>query len=364
MNKILISFAVVALIQLLWCLVLWRYYDHFFQRNKFLSFAVVSNNAEFPEFSRNDYRKWSRARFTVCGTFLLPFRLCFLLFVIFGGACVIYLLSLIERLCARWEGARSFIKKCGRFTIRSGMKVVLFVMGVRVTRSTVELNPQNYPQLIVGGAENTAHVSISNHITWIDIFYLLSILPPGFLAKSSVKRVPCVSFIARYLNSLFVEREQRSDRSQTIQALKSRSEEMKRRPQEYLLHVFPEGTTTNGKYVLKFKPGAFLMKLPLKLFSLSYQSAFDPAMNLVSDLDNIIGILSQPVMHLHCEEVVGLISPQPGVELNEFITAVESVYFHEFGLNCTGRCFTDKKQFEKQIAELRAEPRPSAVTRS
>ena len=38
--------------------------------------------------------------------------------------------------------------------------------------------------------------------------------------------------------------------------------------------IFPEGTTTNGKYIISFKRGAFAHMFPVKIFGLKYDARY------------------------------------------------------------------------------------------
>ena len=38
--------------------------------------------------------------------------------------------------------------------------------------------------------------------------------------------------------------------------------------------IFPEGTTTNGKYIISFKRGAFAHMFPVKIFCLKYDARY------------------------------------------------------------------------------------------
>ena len=69
---------------------------------------------------------------------------------------------------------------------------------------------------------------------------------------------------------------------------------MKQRCDDILVHkkrfpslmVFPEGTTNAGNFLMKFKQGAFIHNVPLKLYALEYKNnGFNPCMNLVTELE-------------------------------------------------------------------------------
>lgn len=70
---------------------------------------------------------------------------------------------------------------------------------------------------------------------------------------------------ARGIQSIFVDRSSREDKDSVKDALKLRGKlinEGKRYPP---ILIFPEGTTSNGKYLISFKRGAFEPLLPIKI---------------------------------------------------------------------------------------------------
>ena len=105
---------------------------------------------------------------------------------------------------------------------------------------------------------------ISNHIGVYDIILNMSLNSSGFLSKEEIKDVPLVGTIARGINCLFVKRENQEDRARIFIELEQRQKDFYEGKILTPLCIFPEGTTTNGKYILKFKKGAFYSLLPIK----------------------------------------------------------------------------------------------------
>jgi lysophosphatidylcholine acyltransferase/lyso-PAF acetyltransferase len=59
------------------------------------------------------------------------------------------------------------------------------------------------------------------------------------------------------------------------------------------IHIFPEGTTTNGKYIISYKKGAFEPLLPIKMFCLKYGLRhFNPSLDSIGMGSNYILLLS------------------------------------------------------------------------
>ena len=105
---------------------------------------------------------------------------------------------------------------------------------------------------------------ISNHIGFYDVVLNMAYHSAGFMAKFEVQDYPLVGVIAKGINCLFVKRENEEDRMKIFQELEQRQQDFYDGKILSPLLLFPEGTTTNGKYILKFKRGAFYHLLPIK----------------------------------------------------------------------------------------------------
>jgi lyso-ornithine lipid O-acyltransferase len=90
----------------------------------------------------------------------------------------------------------------------------------------------------------------ANHISYIDITVLGSIIPGSFVAKSEVARWPFFGWLAKLQRSVFVDRRVRSIATQ-------REMIGKRLAAGDALILFPEGTSGDGNRVLPFKSALF-----------------------------------------------------------------------------------------------------------
>lgn len=93
----------------------------------------------------------------------------------------------------------------------------------------------------------TSTMVVANHISWVDIHALNSIVPLRFIAKSEIKNWPIIGYLARKANVLFINREKRQDAARIMQVT-SRS-----LMDGDNLCLFPEGTTTDGTTMMPFK---------------------------------------------------------------------------------------------------------------
>jgi 1-acyl-sn-glycerol-3-phosphate acyltransferase len=87
---------------------------------------------------------------------------------------------------------------------------------------------------------------VANHISWLDIFALLSVQPARFVAKSELRRWPFVGPLITGVGTLYVERARRRD---THNVNRQAAEALARGD---VLAIFPEGTTTDGTTLLPF----------------------------------------------------------------------------------------------------------------
>lgn len=80
--------------------------------------------------------------------------------------------------------------------------------------------------------------------------------------------------VARYVQCVFLERQSATAREATLNKIKNRVEEYNKDPVNVApLLIFPEGTTSNGRSIMKFKIGAFSDLAPITIFGLKYTCA-------------------------------------------------------------------------------------------
>jgi 1-acyl-sn-glycerol-3-phosphate acyltransferase len=101
---------------------------------------------------------------------------------------------------------------------------------------TVEGRPAEPPLLIA-----------SNHVSWMDISVLGSVLPVSFIAKSEVSGWPVVRTLSRLQRSVYIERQKRAKTGAAAEAIASRVS------RGDIMVLFAEGTTGDGARVLPFR---------------------------------------------------------------------------------------------------------------
>jgi 1-acyl-sn-glycerol-3-phosphate acyltransferase len=105
------------------------------------------------------------------------------------------------------------------------------------------------------------YVVMANHTSHVDVPLLFMALPfvPGFLAKKELDRVPFLSMALRAGGHVLLDR---SDRGSAMQALRAAAEHVRR---GNTVAVFPEGTRGDGRTLLPFKKGGFLIAKSAKV---------------------------------------------------------------------------------------------------
>jgi len=112
-------------------------------------------------------------------------------------------------------------------------RLACFMAGINVR---VEGQPATAPLLIA-----------ANHISWLDISVLGSVLPVSFVAKQEVARWPVVGTLARLQRSVFIDRTRRSQTAEATAAIASRV------GRGDVIVLFAEGTTGDGNRVMPFR---------------------------------------------------------------------------------------------------------------
>jgi lyso-ornithine lipid O-acyltransferase len=96
-------------------------------------------------------------------------------------------------------------------------------------------------------ARDRAVLVVSNHVSWVDIIVIGSVMPVAFVAKSEVAKWPLVGVTARMQRTVFVDR---TRRQQTTDAI---SEIVARLKARIPVVLFAEGTSSDGNRVLPFR---------------------------------------------------------------------------------------------------------------
>jgi lyso-ornithine lipid O-acyltransferase len=103
----------------------------------------------------------------------------------------------------------------------------------------------------VSGGPDGSCLTVSNHLTYLDILVYGAVRPFVFVAKSEVRRWPLLGTLAKLGGTIFV------DRGRSLQVAEaSRQIEQGLRDGLAVL-VFPEGTSSDGREVLPFRSPLF-----------------------------------------------------------------------------------------------------------
>ena len=89
---------------------------------------------------------------------------------------------------------------------------------------------------------------VSNHVSYTDIILIAAQLPAVFVAKSEVAGWPLIGGICRSVDTLFIDRQNKRDIPRVMDEIESILRDGRG------VVIFPEGTSTSGDSVLRFKP--------------------------------------------------------------------------------------------------------------
>ncbi|WP_274035158.1 lysophospholipid acyltransferase family protein [Streptomyces sp. MMBL 11-1] len=123
---------------------------------------------------------------------------------------------------------------------RSWARALPRAFGVRVTVR------RHAPEAETGG-----ELVVANHISWLDIPLIASVLPGRMVAKSEIRRWPLLGPLAALGGTLFIERDRLRALPAAVRALTAALRSGSR------VVVFPEGSTWCGRGGGAFRPAAF-----------------------------------------------------------------------------------------------------------
>lgn len=124
------------------------------------------------------------------------------------------------------------------------LRIILIISGVKKEVKGIDNVPKEEAVLYV-----------SNHRSYFDILVGYTSVPTltGYVAKKEMRKLPFISIWMKYLNCLFL------DRDNVREGLKTILEGVEHIKNGYSIFISPEGTRSQGSEMLPFKEGSFKM---------------------------------------------------------------------------------------------------------
>lgn len=164
------------------------------------------------------------------GWLLFALRIPLLAFLCYGGLLVLLILRAVE--APVFAPRRPVTPLITRLVCRGA----LVILGLRYH--------------VRGAPMQARGAVVANHSTWLDIFALNACQSVYFVSKSEVARWAGIGWLARATGTVFIARDPKEAKAQQAEF------EARIRAGHKLL-FFPEGTSTDGRGVLPFKPTLF-----------------------------------------------------------------------------------------------------------
>ncbi|KRW98563.1 hypothetical protein PPERSA_00055 [Pseudocohnilembus persalinus] len=318
-------------------------------------------------FERYDRKNWNLVEIYLGAIFLLPIRTIAIVFfmLLLGVFCkVIGVQSTLEQ-------ARTEMSSFQRYSIRGFVyfvtRIILISSGfyyIGVKKEKITDYEPTYPaQTYKETKNNKASIIVCNHQSWIDIMLMTNMFQPSFLSKMDVYKYPLFGRAAVALQCLFVERESEEARQDIIQQIQTRGKNIKNGKNFAPILIFPEGTTTNGRYLLDFKKGAFEPGLPVKIMCVKYLPRnFNPALDSVDTLDNYILLASQFYNRVQVIELDNYYPDHLGItdyskDWGVYAKAVKTIMVNVLKIKESSFGFRDSKEYMEVLKQRQKELR-------
>uniref|UniRef100_A0ABM5EIS5 Lysophospholipid acyltransferase LPCAT4 isoform X2 n=1 Tax=Pogona vitticeps TaxID=103695 RepID=A0ABM5EIS5_9SAUR len=203
-----------------------------------------------------------RAKFYVLGVLLAPIRVA-LAFVVLFLIWPFALLQVVglpeETLHEPFTGWRNTVSHSSVYLLSRLMFFLLGFMHIRVRGQRA--SRLEAPILVA-----------APHSTFFDPIILLPCDLPKVVSRTENLHVPVIGALLRFNQAILVSRHDPASRKKVVEEVKKRATSQGKWPQ---VLFFPEGTCSNKKALLKFKPGAFISGVPVQPVLIRYPNSLD-----------------------------------------------------------------------------------------
>lgn len=123
----------------------------------------------------------------------------------------------------------------------------------------------------VTGTPPRSGLLVSNHLSYVDVLVLSSVLSCAFVSKDDVERWPLVGRLTDLAGTIYIDRNSRHDTRRINDTVAQRF------ASGQVVVIFPEGTSTDGSHVRPFYPSllqsAIDARVPITPANIAYEVA-------------------------------------------------------------------------------------------
>eukprot|EP00795_Rhopilema_esculentum_P001018 gene1018-15343_t len=152
-------------------------------------------------------------------------------------------------------------RRTGQRIISKLGRAITFVMGFHHIKTKGKLASSKEAPVVV----------IAPHSHFMDGPITAGLGSLTFMSRKENDLVPIIGQAVRALQPIYVKREKRSSKDDTVKEIRRRAQAVGAWPP---ICVFPEGTCTNGECLITFKTGAFSAGVPVQPVLYRYQEDF------------------------------------------------------------------------------------------
>lgn len=319
------------------------------------------------------------ARLALCAVTIVPVRVLLI-------AIMVPSYYIMARSWLALAPDRPWAHTVGVYALRMACRLLLLLMG--------------FWNIEVLGRENVGEgdeprVFVSNHISYIEILFFLAELGPSFVMKRTCVQVPVAGSIAkRVLDSVSVDNKGGKEGGSGSQAIAARLELMfgKKTLEDWQNNVtrcpsaeaedesdharrdnfppggskaerwargwrgnplllFPEGTTSNGSCLLRFKTGVFAGGMPVYPIAIKYNyTRFSPAFESILVSVHTFRMLAEPANHLSVRFLPRYCpTAEQRIDRGAYAKAVQGIFCEATGLPPADSGYAEKVKYHKYL---------------
>ena len=261
--KIIIFYSIYHLIMTIFIVyayfVLKKYYRHIKYKEKETGKEIDIQDKFAPLVPKDNITFFSFVRI---GSLIFPIRIILVLGSFYILRIHLKILKFIYKNHEKDPKQREKIEKATNFWI----SFYFFINNIKIEKKEIE-----YKDIYIKYLGNNYDFSqkdfsiyISNHLGYLEIVAYMKEYAISLLITYELLRTPAIGGVMAELGSFFVDREKEESRNKALETLLKRQNDFYNKKNCIKTLIFPEGTTTNGKYIANFKRGAFLSLLPIK----------------------------------------------------------------------------------------------------